>query len=88
MVGFVEHRDLDGIEIGGARLDVVAQSAGTGDDDVESTPKRAYLWFVSDPTKDRSGLQAEHRCERCHRFVDLGDQLACRGEDECTWTIR
>ena len=69
-------------------LDQVLEAAGAGEHDVDALAERLHLRVLADAAEDGAGAQAVHRGERRQRGVDLGDQLAGRGEDQGTRALR
>ena len=65
-----------------ALADEVLEPAGAGDDDVDAAADRRDLRALADATEDGARGEAEALRERRHRLLDLGDELAGRGEDE------
>ena len=88
VVGLVEDGDLDRPQVAGTLLDQVLEAAGAGDDDVDAGPERLDLRVLADAAEDGAGLQAVHPRERRERRVDLGDELAGRGQDQRARALR
>ncbi len=42
-VGFIEHQDLDTLELGIALVEMIEQAAGAGDQDLDAVAQGAYL---------------------------------------------
>ncbi len=82
MVGLVEHGDLDRVEVHVALADEVLEASRAGDDDVDATGDGLDLRVLADATEDGARGQSECLGERGEGLVDLGRELARRGEDE------
>ena len=69
-------------------LDQVLEATGAGDEDVDAGAERLHLRVLADAAEDGAGPQAVDLRERRERCVDLGDQLAGRGEDQRARALR
>ncbi len=81
-VGFVDDDDLDAVELDGAALDQVDESARAGDEDVDAAAQLAHLGVVADTAVDRDHAPTAGLGERQEILLDLGGKLTRRGEDE------
>ena len=59
-IGFVEHEDLDAVEIDVALLHEVEQAAGRGDEDVDAAAQRLRPAALADAAEDHGVREA--RC--------------------------
>ena len=82
VVGLVEHGDLDRVEGHELLLHEVFEPARAGDDDVDAGLEGGDLAVLGDAAEDRGGLQAVRLGERLEHGLDLGGELAGRGEHE------
>jgi hypothetical protein len=80
-VGFVEHEVLDVIELAGAAFDVVEQTTGSGDDDVEAGAEGIHLAAITDATVKNRGAEIGKASEITDGGLDLGGEFAGRFED-------
>ena len=87
VVGLVEDRDLHGVERERALLEQVLEAAGAGHDDVDAAPQSGDLLVGAHAAEDGGGAHAVDLCERCDDRVDLGRELAGRGEDQAARTL-
>ena len=87
-VGFVDHDDLDLVEIDLAALDEVGEAAGAGDEDVDAAPERLELRAEADAAVDRGDPELAAAAEPLELAADLRGELARRHEDEAAGTLR
>jgi hypothetical protein len=53
VVGLIEDRDLDAIEVAVSLGDEILQAPGAGDDNIDAIAKGLDLWVLADTAKDR-----------------------------------
>ena len=83
-VGFVDHDDLDHAEVDDPLRDQVLEPARAGDEDVDAPAHRPALRLVADPAVDGEDGAVPDVGERRQLALDLGRELAGRGEHEGT----
>jgi hypothetical protein len=81
-VGFIENEELDVVEPGVRRLEVIQQSPGRGDQHIDTGAHRVLLWRHSDTTIDRGGRDRRVHRHRIERRQYLRRQLAGRCDDQ------
>ncbi len=82
VVGFVEHRDLDAVELDDALLHEVLEATGAGHDDVDAGADRVGLRTLADAAEDGGDRQAGRIGEGLDGRRDLRGELARGGEDQ------
>ena len=82
LVGFVEHQDLGGRQVGVALGDVVEQAAGRGDQDVEAAGQGLDLRAVLGAAEDDGDAHVQVLAVATEAFGDLGGQLAGRRQHD------
>ncbi len=75
LVGLVEHRDADPVQLAVAALDQVLEPAGSGDDDLRTPVQRLRLPADRHPADDRGHPQPHRVGERRQRLGHLLRQL-------------
>ena len=81
-VRLVEHKHLQVRQADRALPDVIEQSAGTGDDDLDTGAQFLYLRIHGHAAVDRHAAQVRLAAQIANGGVDLLCQLARRGDDE------
>ena len=81
VVGLVEDGDLDRVEPAQALLDEILQTAGAGDEDVDTGLQRLGLGLLADSAEDGPAAQSGDRSQRLQRSVDLGGELTGGSQD-------
>jgi hypothetical protein len=81
-IGFVEHQHFDRVELGGAALHVVEQSAGARDQHVYAATQLFDLRLHAGATVDGGDVQAQVLAIGAQAFGDLHGKLARRREDQ------
>ncbi len=82
MVGLVEDRDLDRVQVDVAGLQVVLEAARARDDDVDPGAKPGDLRVGADAAEDGDGAKPHGLGQRGERRVDLRSELTGGREDE------
>nr|WP_254211487.1 hypothetical protein [Streptomyces sp. ADI95-16] len=82
LVGLVEDRDLDVLQGAGAAVDDVAQTAGSGDEDVDTALQGVDLVAHGGTAADDLHLEAEHVAVGLEGVRDLHRELTRRREDD------
>jgi len=85
VIGLVEDRDLDGVELDVSAAEEILEPAGTGDDDVDAVADGVDLRAGGDATEHGDGAQAERPGQGSDGLLDLGDQLTGGRQDQGTW---
>ena len=88
VVGLVEHRHLDAVEVDETLADEVLEAAGAGDQQVDALAERVGLATLADAAVDDGLAQAEDLGERGQRVADLARELARRQQHEAARTLR
>ena len=81
-VGFIEDEDLEPLELRVAVLEVIEQTSGRGDDDVDAAAEGVLLRPHADAAVDRGAGQRRVHGQLAQMLVDLRRQLARRREDQ------
>ena len=81
-VGLVEHQHLDLVQVAGALLDQIDQTARRGDQDVAAVLEGSSLRLVAHATHDGHGDMAGDVGDLARDLVDLLGKLARGGDDE------
>ena len=87
-IGLVEHQDLDAGEIDVALADVVEQASGGGHQDVHWLAQGLDLGFDADAAEHHHAGDRQMASVGVHRLLDLGRQLAGRGQDQAAGATR
>jgi hypothetical protein len=82
LVGFVEHEDLDAVQVGGLFAQVVHQAARGGHDHVDAGRQGLHLRAVLHAAEDGGDRQAHVGAVGLEVVGDLRRELAGRGEDQ------
>ena len=83
-VGFVQHHELDVVELAGAALHVVEQPAGRRHQHIHAVAQGVHLLAVADAAEDHGAAQVGEAGEIVNGGLDLGGQFARRLQDEQT----
>ena len=78
LVDFVEDEELDGAEVGDARVQVVDQAAGRGDEHVEPLRQRLDLRAMRHAAEDDGDVDRQAGREIAKALGDLAGQFAGR----------
>ena len=81
-VGLVEHQDLNLVQVAGALLDQIDQTARRGDQDVAAILEGSGLRLVAHAAHDGHGNMAGDVGDLARDLVDLLGKLARGGDDE------
>ena len=81
-VGFVDHHDLDLLEVERVLAQQVGQATGAGNQDVDAAVQRPALRVVADAAVDGAHAEATRRRERLELAADLRGELARGREDQ------
>ena len=81
-VGLVEHQHLDLVQVAGALLDQIDQTARRGDQDVAAVLEGSSLRLVAHAAHDGHGDMAGDVGDLARDLVDLLGKLARRSDDE------
>ena len=81
-IGLVEHQHLDLVQVAGALLDQVDQTARRGDQDIAAVLECRGLRLVAHATHDGHGDMAGDVGDLARDLVDLLGELARGGDDE------
>ena len=81
-VGFVEHEDLDAVEVDGALLHEVEQPAGRRHQDVDAAGERADLAAERNPADGERDARTQIAAVGLEAFDDLGGELAGRAQHQ------
>ena len=81
-VGFVDHHDLDLLEVERVLAEQVGEATGARDEDVDAAVQRPALRVVADAAVDGAHAELARRCERLELTTDLRGELARRREDQ------
>ena len=81
-VDFVEHQELDGAQVGDARVDMVQQPAGSRHQHIEALAKRADLGAMRHAAEYDCDLERERSGEVAEALRDLACEFPRRAEHE------
>ena len=82
VVGLVDHRDGHGVKIHRARVEMVKETPGTGNDDLDTVGQSLALRAIGRPTEDRRHPHPECLGEWSEHGSHLGSEFARRHEHE------
>src|SRR5271170_3533098 len=82
LIDFIEHQEFDRAEIGRAGVQVIEQSAGRRNQDVQPLGERTNLRAVRHAAEDHGDLERQPRREIAETLRDLTGEFARRAEHE------
>ena len=82
LIDFVEHQEFDRAEIGRAGVQVIEQSAGRRNQDVQPLGERTNLRAMRHAAEDHGDLERQPRREIAETLRDLAGEFARRAEHE------
>lgn len=83
MVCLIQHRDVNVGEVAVTLLDQVFESAGAGQNNVDTTVEGVDLWLLVDATEDRAGLESGSSGQRSEGRFYLDHEFTRRRQDQC-----